>query len=331
MIPPRFMMRGNEQIIAAEAQGNEIQPWNPTVTQVRDVIFGWGIAGPDFTECLDLKPEAKQHVPSQDEVERVSEMAHDAVTAGRVIDFGFLPNDVLKYGGDRGGTLWQQHAIEQPFELPWMIYHAWEGGVCVYLVNPVAAGVEICELQPCKVGTMLSLLISDRGIFFREHELAPQKYFATMSPAALRYQRDPAHHARANGGGTENTAAAGNVGDPLMAALLILNTRNVARETVRAPAKLQKARARNGKPPIPDYDRVDASAYVTAISLRGQRRERSEDQGGTHRSPVPHIRIGHPRTYATGKSIFVADTLVNVSDEQRSTFKSSRTHYAVRP
>jgi hypothetical protein len=329
-----MVQRDGKMIAAAEADMTEVAVWNPTVQQVRDVVLHWGIAGPDFTQVMDLLPDAKQYVPTQAEVERVSEMAHDAVTAGRVIDFGYLPNDVLKYGGNRGGNLWQQGAIGMPFDQPWMLLHSWEGGVCVYLINPRDDGAEACELQPAKVGSMLSLLISDRGMFFSEHDQVATKYFATMAPAALRYQRDPVHWARANGGADakgEREAAAGNVGDPLMAALLILSTRNVSRETVRAPAKLQKARAKNGKPPIPDYDRVDATMYVTAISLRGHRRERGEDLGGTHRSPVPHIRIGHPRQYATGRSIFIKDTLVSVTDEQRAAFKSTRSHYAVKP
>jgi hypothetical protein len=41
--------------------------------------------------------------------------------------------------------------------------------------------------------------------------------------------------------------------------------------------------------------------------------------------------MGHPRHYATGRSIWIADTLVNATEEQRRSFKSNRSHYAVRP
>jgi len=328
---PRLMQRDGKPIVAVEADISQVRPWNPTVQQMRDVVLNWGIAGPDWTAIMDLTPAAKEFVPSQAEVERISELAVDAVIAGRVIDFGFLPNDVLKHGGDRGGTLWQQSAIDMPFIDPWILLHSWEGGTSIYLINPIGEDVEACELQPAMIDDMKSLLISDRGIFFRHHDGPATKYYAMMAPAALRFQRDPEHWARANNGKDEQASAAGNVGDPLMAAILILSTRNVQRETICAPMKLQNARRKSGKPPIPNYDRVDAALYVTAIVTRGHRRERGEDQGGSHRSPVPHIRIGHPRTYATGRSIFIRDTLVAVTDEQRAAFKSTRSHYEVKP
>ena len=69
--------------------------------------------------------------------------------------------------------------------------------------------------------------------------------------------------------------------------------------------------------------------YVTAIQARGARRDTSESLGGHHRSPIPHIRMGHPREYASGKSIFIADTLVNVPPELRQGFKGRRSHYRV--
>jgi hypothetical protein len=41
--------------------------------------------------------------------------------------------------------------------------------------------------------------------------------------------------------------------------------------------------------------------------------------------------MGHPRNYATGRSIWIADTLVNATEEQRAGFKANRSHYEVRP
>ena len=336
MLSPREMKRGGEKILAAEFDPRDMEAWDATVTQVRDVILKRHIAGPDFSRSMDLLPEASQYVPSQKEVEMVNALSLDAVTNGRVIDFGMLPNEVIKYGGNRGGPLWQQGAIGMPFDDPWILYHVWESGVGVYMVNPTVQGAEICELQPIKLDTTTRvLLISDRGIFFRGvdgPEPMARKYWSSMMPSMLRYHVDPEQRKRANGDApTAHAGAAGNVGDPLMTALLILSTRNVERETVRAPIKLQNARRKSGKPTIPDYDRVNAAQYVTAILLRGRRRERGEDQGGTHRSPIPHIRLGHPRQYATGRSIFIADTLVNVPAEKRAAFKSNRSHYVVKP
>lgn len=316
---------------AVEIDLTTIEPWNVTIAQLREAIMAWHITGPDFTESLRLKPEAKEFVPTQREVDQTSDMAREAVIAGRVIDFGMMPNDVLKYGGIRGGNLWQQGAIEGPFEEPWLLVHSWEQGVCIYLVNPRPEGIEICELQPTKFGNVGMLLISDRGIFWRNYPPEGRKtgYYATLAPASLRFLLDPADNAKANNGGDERAACAGNVGDPVMAGMLILNTRNVPRETVLAPIKLQRARAKAGKPPIPSYDRVDTSLYVTAVTA-SKAGGRGEDKGGTHRSPVPHVRMGHPRQYATGRSIFIHDTLVAVPPEQRAAFKARRSHYNVK-
>ncbi|HEY2617480.1 MAG TPA: hypothetical protein VGI78_09105, partial [Acetobacteraceae bacterium] len=155
-------------------------------------------------------------------------------------------------------------------------------------------------------------------------------YHALPAPYALRFITDQVARAQINDGGTPGSAAAANVGDPLMTALLILNTRGVERETIAASEKLQKARRKSGKLPIPSYQRVNAAPYVTAIQMRGKARARGEDQGGTHASPVPHLRIGHPRTYADGHVTFIRDTLVNVEASQRAEFLRTRSHYTVK-
>jgi hypothetical protein len=133
-------------------------------------------------------------------------------------------------------------------------------------------------------------------------------------------------------------ACAGNVLDPIVTGLMVLATKGIERETIAASEKLQKARRRSNKPPIPSYDRVNTALYVTAWSL-GKTRVRGAERGGTHASPVPHLRAGHLRTYVSGRQTFVSDTLVNVSAATRQAFKSgkgdlsglglNRSHYEV--
>jgi len=331
MMKPTLHRRGGETVFGAVADARDINPWAPTVAQAREVLLRFGVVGPDWTLALPLLPEAGLYVPSQREVERVSDFCRAAVIGGRFIDMGYLPNDVIKHGGDRGGTLWNEGAIGMPFSEPWILYHLWERATSIYLVNPLDdQEFEVCELDPAVWGGERMLCISDRGSFDRvEGLLATSKYHCRTAPCSMRYLADPARRTKANNGMEPTGACAANVGDPVMTALLILNTRGVARETVLADAKLQRARARSGKAPIPSYDRVLSEPYVTAVQARGRRTERGEGQGGTHRSPVPHIRMGHPRQYASGRSIFIADTLVNVPEEQRAAFKSQRSHYRV--
>jgi hypothetical protein len=327
---PTWTTRRGERVFGTEIDASQIGKWEPTVTQVRDVVLARLITGPDFAQ-MPLLPEAKMFAPTQREVELVNELSHEAVTAGRMIDFGLLPNEVIKLGGNRGGPVWQQGGLGQPFSDPWMLYHTWEGGVAVYMVNPYENGdAEVAELQPVIAGGERMLILQDRGKFMRESGTAmqPKKYYCSVAPAQIRFIDHPKLQAEANNGGTPSSAAAGNIGDPLMAALMILNTRNVTRETVMVGARLQVARRRSGKLPIPPYDRVDTTQYVTAILARGHR-ARGADKGGTHSSPIPHLRMGHPRQYATGRSIFIRDTLVNVTDEQRAAFQRTRSHYTV--
>jgi hypothetical protein len=316
-----------------EREATQIGEWDPTVVQMRDAIQDGRICAIDFGEMMQLQPRGHSYRVKQDEVELANVMALEAVTAGRVIDFGFLPNAVLKHGGNRGGPLWNISALPMPFQEPWILYHRWEGQTGIYLINPSAHAdaFEVVELQPAAVDGDKVLLIGDRGEFHKvAGELPDKRYDALMVPSAARFAASAEDRQRINNGGTPEAAAAGNVGDPVMTALLIFNTRNVERETVRAPEKLQKARRRSGKPLIPDYDRINAAPYVTAITLRSAP-YRGEGKGGTHRSPVPHIRLGHPRTYSTGRSIFIRDTLVNVPADRREEFKSSRSHYVVKP
>jgi hypothetical protein len=115
----------------------------------------------------------------------------------------------------------------------------------------------------------------------------------------------------------------------------IIGDAGATRETVTAPEKLQRARRRSGKPPIPPYERVPTEAYVTAIMARGAPKLRGEGMG-SHASPEPHLRRGHIRTYATGRTSLIADTLVNFSEEAKAAFRRgsffpNRSHYAAKP
>jgi hypothetical protein len=316
----------------------DLAHWDPTIGKVRDAILTAHLAGPNFAPwCGAKEAEAQLHAPTRDEVEKVAEFACEAVRYGRLIDFGFWPNDAIKLGGIRGGPLWSRGFIGMPFIEPWVLYHRWEGGSCAYLINPygdqpTGNSFEACELSPVIARGRGYLTIADRGLF--QFPTTPftdwNKYGAAVNPGTHRYlpgADQMINNTGKDGSGTPEGAAAGNVGDPIMLALMILNTRNVERATIHAPEKLNRARIKNHKPPIPPYQSVQSAPYVTAIMRRG--RERGEDQGGTHASPIPHIRIGHPREYASGRTIFIRDTLVNASDAARSEFLN-RSHYAVR-
>jgi hypothetical protein len=311
-----------------ECDLSTMAPWRPTIGQVRKIIESYLIGGPQLTGIVP--EEAMQFAPRQREVELIGDMAFEAVKAGRLIDFGELPNALIKDGGHRGGPLYAAGVLNQPFRDPWLLYHTWdERNAAVYLINPCEpdrpnGDCEVVELEPAQFAGQGTLTIGDRILYLPEPE-KPDSYSARCAPSIWRFM--PGAEAINNGEAPEN-AAAGNVLDPLMTCLIMLSTNGIERETVRVADKLQRARAKSGKPPIPPYDRVNSAPYVTAMMLRGRPRA-GESLGGTHASPVPHIRRGHLRTYASGVQSFIRDTLVGVTEDTRLSWLN-RSHYKVR-
>jgi len=321
--------------------------WRPSVSQVREAIMSYLVTGLTIPG-MPLLPEANDYRAEEPEVERTGELCRAAVLAGRFIDAGHLPNKVIMECAVRGGEMWNHGAIRFPFYDPWVLYHTWDHDVtyreqadeilgrrraegpaiAVYLVWATDDETfEVCELQPMRFGNEPMLVIGDRGIFRVPDDR--HGHWSSMAPSMMRFVADDQWRSVQNLGKSPYEAASSNIGDPVMACALILATRGIARETIVASDKLQRARAKNRKPPIPNYDKVHTAPYVTAILARGKR-EKGNGLGGHHASPQFHIRRGHPRDYATGKSIWIMDTLVNATEDQRSNFKANRSHYVVR-
>ena len=64
---------------------------------------------------------------------------------------------------------------------------------------------------------------------------------------------------------------------------------------------LNKKRKKKGKPPLPRYHAI--TLHNTKASVKAHREAAEEER--THASPRPHWRRGHPRTYASGKRVWV--------------------------
>lgn len=312
-----------------EFDPRDLGRWSPSVTGFRDAIQAGRVMQPASGDDL------KAYAASEREVSMVVTMALEAVRAGRVIDLGMLPNEVIGECGRRGGYLWDQDALAQPFAEPWIFCHAWtmkdgspDGSTALYVVNPVRDGVEIVELQPCTVRGAHALMIHDRAILFHAGEDSdPRRYRCQAMPSPLRFLVPPGDPY--NNGREPYHAASANVLDPLMAALLLVNTDGVRRERITPAEKLNKARARARKPPIAPHERIDSRLYVTAIMARLNPAKRAPG-GGHHASPIPHVRRGHYRTYESGQRSFIRDTLVAVTPEARASFVAKRSHYEVR-
>ena len=329
---PRIYDTGRGRIMGIEARLDDIGEWKPTIAQIREAVLSFHVVGSHMF-ARGLPREIAEYAPNRHTVERIADGCHTAVSAGRLIDFGDWTNEVIKHGGNRGGPLYSKGAIGHPFSQYYLFCHTWENIVAIYLVNPLepdrlAGGdCECIELQPIKVRNERALMIGDQALLQPGSQEGDwRKYHCSAIPSLWRFLPGADEINRA----APANAAAGNVLDPLMTALLILNTRGIERQTVTVSDKLQKARAKNGKPPIPPYDTVDSQLYVTAINNR-LRKGRREPQGGHHASPIGHLRMGHSRTYADGTVTFVRDALVNMSDDAKANWRTQRSHYEVKP
>jgi hypothetical protein len=94
----------------------------------------------------------------------------------------------------------------------------------------------------------------------------------------------------------------GGLADTIASFSLLLNAKNVPRRTVEPPAKVNAKRARNDKPLLTRITYIDGARYTTAAT--------NTANGGSHSSPVPHLRRGHIR-HRYGKAFWVRDCIVN--------------------
>jgi hypothetical protein len=293
------------------------------------------------------------YMPTTKELDVMVDMLATAVAAGRFIDFGFWPNEFIIKSSERASNLYYEGALGHPFSQPWVFFHTWSDpkldaafgrdhdAVSIYLVNPfpvdgkaVACDFEITAIEPMNVLGKPMLCVGDRGALYCKMDRPPgAKYACSIIPVQFRF---PMHfwNAYADEMGKEHgaqaalQAAGANIMEPAFLALQMLNTRGIPKETMRVDDRLNRARIKNKKPPIPPYTKVSSEEYITTF-MRSPT-ERRASQGGTHASPVAHIRMGHWRHYQSGERTFINDTLVNADESMRKIFKSNRAGYIVK-
>jgi len=87
----------------------------------------------------------------------------------------------------------------------------------------------------------------------------------------------------------------------LMRFIQIMNCSNVVIKNNLPPEKVNKKRAKKGKPPLFEYKTLE----LTSINSKS-----NEHQGGTHASPRWHLRRGHIRHLQNGNEIWINDCSV---------------------
>ena len=93
--------------------------------------------------------------------------------------------------------------------------------------------------------------------------------------------------------------------------LMLLAHEQVQVRRFEPPVKLNKARQKRRRPPIPSTWNVRLpDSWITGIAPAKRRSGPTERRGGHHRSPTPHDRRGHSRRLPTGRMVWVRPTRV---------------------
>jgi hypothetical protein len=247
-----------------------------------------------------------------------------ALRSGAVFNFGVLENDVIKDTSHRAYPLLNKGYLPAPFPV-WVGAHEFpmqveEHGVfhpiwCVYVIRHGEDGTF----------TATELWMRGRG---RDCLYAIAGHL-TVQPAGERWWGEGIA-----GLPNDTLPDYGGIQDAVLTMLMLLNTRGLP-VTHHSPApKLNAARVRSGKPPLPSHWSVDTSIYTTAMRETDRRpAPRAGTPAGSHASPVPHLRRAHMRNMTNGVTVPVRECVVGLRsngevDDNANPF--ARSHYEVR-
>lgn len=245
--------------------------------------------------------------------EKLSELAGQEVIPqgiideGRIFALGVFVNEDHLHGRVVDVVDGLKDHIGQPFEL-----HSWS---FVYDISTFKQDGKTTPLT--LVGVVWPQ--ADGSVLVRDFIALP-KGLRLMSQFRFRHTVNGTTVDVLGGTGNQEDRARGSL-YPL--AIAILNTRGCSIDIAHAPSILNERRRRQRKSPIPSHYGVDASEYFTALgSSKG-----TADRGGTHASPIPHLRRAHERVLATGVRVWIPSALINVRNEGDLAFVERRKSY----
>lgn len=233
---------------------------------------------------------------------------------GRIFSLGLFENEESLHGRIHEVVEGLKDHVGQPFER-----HPWA------FVFDMSTFKQTGHRSPM---TMLGLVHpqADGSVNVHEYYLTPR---GPRRVRTVRYEHTPAGTKLSllgSAGMSREQAEDDLSGSFYPLAIAILNTRGCSIDLKRAPTLENQRRARKGQRPLPAHYRVDAAEYVTALGGA----QSSNDAGGTHASPRPHLRRAHERVYDDGKRVWVRSALVNVRRQEDLAFVELRQGYAGR-
>jgi hypothetical protein len=252
------------------------------------------------------------NIQHEDSAKFLQELIRRTVAEGRMIDFGFIPNDLIQTESFRSRDAFEAGELQHPFD-SWLAVSAWEGGMCGYHISPnVRYPDEILVLELYGVsipGGVDAVIIYD--VVSIQIARSEGKINTLLHPLDMIMDNKM-------GEATIEIAMqkrGANSLDPLVTMLRLLADASVPVEPKPAPERLNRQRAKHGKFPIPAHTVVDTKDYVASYRSDIASPTRM-GKGGHHASPMAHWRRAHQRTLASGRVVAVRSSKVNWRDTE---------------
>jgi hypothetical protein len=245
--------------------------------------------------------------------EKLSDLASRSVIPqglideGRIFALGVFVNEDHLHGRVTDVVEGLKEHVGQPFEL-----HPW---AFVYDISTFKQDGKTTPITV--VGVVWPQ--ADGSVIVKDY-LAMPKGLRFLKQFVFRHTPDGTTVNVIGGAGSLEDRVAGSLYPP---AIAMLNTRGCSIDLRRAPNILNAQRKRKGMTTIPSHYDVDASEYFTAL---GSAKD-TESRGGTHASPIPHLRRAHERVLSNGKRIWIPSALINVRNEGDIAFVERRKSY----
>lgn len=259
----------------------------------RNVLLGGGFIA--VNPLLEVASDARPFF------ERYIHALQVAVWEGRMLDFGHIPNAVIKAESTRARQAFEAGELLQPYdEAGWLGVTSWEGGYNGYFVQPQPDnGVLVLEMYGVRTPDGPDLVLLYDAVVIR-----PKPGNTTLLPFPMATHL-PAQHTMQS-----DQMRASNSLDPLATMLRFLADASVPVTQFTPDAKLNRARAKSGKLPLPSHSVVHTGDYVSQIAARASGRTQG-DGTGRHASPTAHWRRSHLRHLPGDRVVKVRSSKVN--------------------
>ena len=290
----------NAQLVIADIF-THLRDWRMTTAeQFRNAALGY--------ECMFAVNPLMNGITEKD-VLYLRDVIRQVIAGGRMIDFGHLPNEVIRTESRRSGPMFDAGEFQQPYE-SWIGVTSWEGGFNGYFVSQAMAReitmnsrdvmmMEIYGVNVPNVGP--AIIVYDAVSVFPTGD-GSETYVnpVVMNSADMMSQ-------------IELRKRGANCLEPLIMMLRLLADASIPVEHSIPDERLNRSRLKRGRAALPPHTVVRTRDYVSEFHSSAGR-PRSPGQGGHHASPTAHWRRAHPRHLASGRVVQIKPMKVNWRD-----------------